>query len=209
MSTDTLNHEAVCEQCGQPLVSSDGAACLHCLLQNGIDSDVQPEGPGHERHTYQHYEILQREDGSLWELGRNAVSVTYKARDMNLNMVVALKVLNPDLSQQPEAQATFLRQAQAMAQIRHPNVANILQFGYVKSFRGAKVDSGGGCFYAMEFVDGETIQARVVRVGPLSPQMATKVALDITSALAVAEKLGVVEYNLSPSCIMLDNWVQT
>jgi hypothetical protein len=210
MSTSTLGDEFVCEQCGHPVVSPEhGAACLHCLLNNGITSDARTQRPHDERHTYQHYEILRRQDGSLWELGRNAVSVTYKARDMNLDMVVALKVLNPDLSQDPEVRTRFLLQAQAMAQIRHPNVANVIQFGITPNSRPTVFNPNGQCFYTMEFIEGETHEARVTRDGPLSPMMATKLALETACALALAETRGISGYRVRPRDIMLDDWGET
>ena len=96
MSTVTANDQFRCEQCGTPLVVSGTARrCLHFLLQSGIQPSSFSQASNQERYTYEHYEILRREDGSLWELGRNSVSVTYKARDTNLDMLVALKVLNP------------------------------------------------------------------------------------------------------------------
>jgi len=146
-STTALSNEQHCEQCGEPLIPSELVpGCLHCMLTNGITARPPDVSSSVERQTYQHYEILRCEDGSSWELGRNATSVTYKARDMNLDMIVALKVLNSDLSRQPEARARFLRQAQAMAQIRHPNVANVIQFGVVGESRLTVIDLLGPAF---------------------------------------------------------------
>ena len=80
---------------------------------------------------FEHYEILARADGSLWELGRGAMGVTYKAMDVNLRVPVALKVINGRFSGQPGARLRFLREAQSSAQLWHPNVASVFHFGTV------------------------------------------------------------------------------
>src|SRR4030081_234758 len=99
--------------------------------------------------NYQHYQVLRREDGSLWELGRGAMGITYKAFDTNLRCTVALKVINNTYLQNDTARQRFLREARAAAALRHPNVASVFHLG-------READS---YFYAMEFVDGETIEA--------------------------------------------------
>src|SRR3979490_2504654 len=80
---------------------------------------------------YQHYEVLRRDDGSLWELGRGAMGVTYKAFDTNLRCDVALKVINPQFLNSETARQRFLREARAAAQLRHPNVASVFHLGSV------------------------------------------------------------------------------
>ncbi len=69
---------------------------------------------------YQQYEILRREDGSLWELGRGAMGITYKAYDTNLRFTVALKVINSAYLESETARQRFLREARAAAALRHP-----------------------------------------------------------------------------------------
>ncbi len=150
--------------------------------------------------SYQHYEILSRADGSLWELGRGAMGITYKARDTNLDTPVALKVINSRFSTRPEARRRFLHEAQAAAQLRHPNVASVFHFG---THRPAEDGGAGDCFYAMEFVEGESLEAKVRRTGPLSPVLALEMALQVARALAAAEQRGLVHRDLKPSNIML------
>ncbi len=82
-----------------------------------------------ETRFFQHYEILTRPDGSRWELGRGAMGVTYKARDVNLDTPVALKIINARFSARPEARRRFLHEAQSAARLRHPNVASVFHFG--------------------------------------------------------------------------------
>lgn len=162
---------------------------------------------------FQHYQILTREDGSLWELGRGAMGVTFKAVDINLQIPVALKVLNSRFSSLPEASGRFLHEAQAAAQLRHPNVASVFHFGVVNVMPGleeidpaGRIRSGtalGDCFYAMEYVEGETLEACMGRLGPLPPLLVVEVGLQVVRALAAAEKRGLVHRDIKPANIML------
>src|SRR6516225_6935231 len=112
-----------------------------------------------EPERYQHYEVLRRDDGSLWELGRGAMGITYKAFDTNLRCPVALKVINSTYLQNETARQRFLHEARAAAALRHPNVASVFNLGTEED----------KYFYVMEFIDGETVEARVRRQGPLEP----------------------------------------
>ena len=94
---------------------------------------------------FEHYEVFRCEDGSLWELGRGAMGITYKAPDTDLHCNVALKVINPSIIDGAEAEQRFLREARAAAQLRHPNIASIFRLGKT---------ADGTFFYAMEFYDG-------------------------------------------------------
>ncbi len=207
-----------CEQCGARLPpGTDGLSCLHCLLRGGLEAGpneaaVSPIDLG--TRLYQHYEVLTQPDGSAWELGRGAMGVTYKARDLNLQVPVALKVLNSRLSVHPGARRRFLQEAQAAAQLRHPNVASVFHFGVVNALpitRSAVTASApgddeiesGDCFYAMELVEGETLEARLRRAGSLTPAEALEIAAQVAGALVAAEKHGLVHRDLKPANIML------
>ena len=107
---------------------------------------------------FQHYEVLRKEDGSLYELGRGAMGITYKAFDANLRCHVALKVIKSAYLNSETARERFLREARAAAAIRHPNVATVFHLGR----------EGDDYFYAMEFVDGETVEAFIKREGAVA-----------------------------------------
>jgi serine/threonine protein kinase/TPR repeat protein len=142
---------------------------------------------------YQQYELLRREDGSFWELGRGAMGITYKAYDTNLRFPVALKVINSACLENDTARQRFLREARAAAALRHPNVASVFNLGTVQE----------KYFYVMEFIDGETLEARVKREGPLRPVEALNIALQVTRALAAAAKQQLVHRDLKPTNLML------
>jgi serine/threonine protein kinase/TPR repeat protein len=143
--------------------------------------------------TFQHYQVLKRPDGSLWELGRGAMGVTYKAFDTNLRCNVALKVINSAYLESEMAQQRFLREARAAAGLSHPNVASVFHLG----------ESGGNYFYAMEYIDGETLEAFVRRQGALAPVVALQIALQVTRALRAASREGLVHRDIKPANLML------
>ena len=89
----------------------------------------------------------------------------------------------------------FLREARAAAALRHPNVAAVYRFG-------ASPDDSH-CYYAMELVEGETLEARVHREGPLNPKLVLEIAMQITRALMAAAAHGLIHRDLKPGNIML------
>jgi serine/threonine protein kinase len=177
-----------CDLCRTPLFLSSGApGCLNCLLAGGRD--------GAEERRYQHYEVASREDGMRpLDLGRGAMGITYRAVDLNLGAPVALKVISARFSNQDDARDRFRREAQAAAQLRHPNVASIYHFGET---------AAGQYFYAMELVEGETLESRVRREGPLGAEVVLGIATQVAHALLAAEKHGLVHRDLKPSNLML------
>src|SRR5215813_4877215 len=142
---------------------------------------------------YQHYELLRRDDGSLWELGRGAMGITYKAFDTNLRCPVALKVINNAYLTSELARQRFLREARAAAALRHQNVASVFHLG----------TDHESYFYAMEFIDGETVDAYMKRKGPLDASGALAITLQVSRALAAAAKQQLVHRDLKPANLML------
>jgi serine/threonine protein kinase/Tfp pilus assembly protein PilF len=134
-------------------------------------------------------------DGFPVELGAGAMAITYRARDTVLNSAVALKVIDRRVAQNPGARSRFLREARAAANIHHPNVARVTYYG----------EQDGECFYAMELVEGETLEARVRRDGPMPLALALQVIEQAARALAVAEVCGVVHRDIKPSNLMLES----
>ena len=142
---------------------------------------------------YHQYEILRRDNGSLWELGRGSMGITYKAYDTNLRFTVALKVINSAYLESDTARQRFLREARAAAALRHSNVASVFNLGIERD----------KYFYVMEFIDGETVEACVKRKGSLEPVEALNIALQVARALAVAAKQQLVHRDLKPTNLML------
>ena len=176
---------------------------MSCLLRAGIGSEeetVQDSTPdaleGGMRFGV--YEIDCREDGSLYELGRGAMGVTYRATDTSLQRKVALKIIKTDIAERSaDARERFMREARAAAALRHENIATVYQFGM-------RLETGQ-YFYAMELIEGETLDERVRRAGPLDARTTIGIAQQVTSALAAAEKHGLVHRDLKPANLMLVN----
>jgi serine/threonine protein kinase len=146
-----------------------------------------------DRVTFEHYRVLQREDGSLWKLGSGAMGVTYKALDTNLLCPVALKVINSNLTADEVHRNRFLREARAAAGLRHGNVASVYHL--------AKDEEQ--FYYAMEFIDGETTEAYVRRCGPMTLRAALRVTWQVSKALAAAARQQLVHRDIKPANIMI------
>ncbi|MEO5720245.1 MAG: protein kinase [Chthoniobacterales bacterium] len=192
---------ATCPECGTRIergFSPDLGRCMVCLLQVGFEDPAEPDSaplaPLADRIGT--YRIERRDDGTLWELGRGAMGVTYRATDTSLQRPVALKIIDAEwIKRGAEARERFMREARTAAALRHPNVATVYQFGVQ--------EETGQFFCAMELVEGETLEMRVRRTGPLDTPTVLEIALQIASALAVAEKQGLVHRDLKPANLML------
>lgn len=144
---------------------------------------------------YEHFEILRREDGTAWTLGSGAMGSTFKAVDTRLHSVVALKVIRSEfLGCNAIGVRRFLREARLAASVHHPNVARVFHLGEL---------ADGLCFYAMEFVEGETLAERVRRAGPLSVLAALEITLQVTRALAAAARLDLIHRDIKPANLVL------
>jgi serine/threonine protein kinase len=142
---------------------------------------------------FEHYQLLTNSDGTLMELGRGAMGVTFKAFDTNLYCYVALKVITASLLDSENAAERFLREARVAARLRHRNVASVFHLG----------KHGDSYFYAMEFIDGETVFSKVKREGPLDCVFALDIAQQVACALIAAEEQNLVHRDIKPSNLML------
>jgi eukaryotic-like serine/threonine-protein kinase len=185
-----------CPACGTPYpVHEHDAGCPVCLLRHAMQAEATVEDDLADEGRFDHYELVRREGGSFDELGRGAMGVTYKAFDTILHHPVALKVIEARIAADPNVRERFLREARAAARLRHQNVASVFYYGVRKS--------DGQCFYAMEWVAGETLESRVRRTGPVPVAEALEIVAQVTRALAAAEAQGLVHRDLKPSNLML------
>jgi serine/threonine protein kinase len=197
-----------CSICGRKLPAGKPAAsCPVCLLRIALDPaysgvsiinerDLAESGIGAAEanpRRFGHYEIQTHSDGSLRELGHGAMGITFKAIDVNLRIPVTLKVLNLRLFQQKLARRRFFREARSAATVRHPNVASVYHLGS----RGHEI------FYAMEFVEGETVEHLINRTGRLEVKLALEIATQIASGLAEVHKQNLVHRDIKPSNIIV------
>jgi serine/threonine protein kinase/tetratricopeptide (TPR) repeat protein len=191
-----------CPACGAPYVVQDyDPGCPVCLLRQAMQGEpteqyeatVQDDTADDAR--FDHYKLMRRADGSFDELGRGAIGVTYRALDTVLHCTVALKALSVQVAANPTLRERFRREARAAAQLRHPNVASVFYYGVRKHDKQ--------CFYAMELVGGETLDARIRRTGPVPVSEALEIVMQVTRALAAAETQGLVHRDLKPANLML------
>src|SRR5271169_1229239 len=125
-------------------------------------------------------------------LGAGGMGEVYRARDTRLDRDVAIKVLPSHLSQNPDLRARFEREARAISGLQHPNICVLFDVG-----RQDGVD-----FLVMEYLEGETLAARLVRK-PFTPDETLRIGIEIADALDKAHRSGIVHRDLKPGNVML------
>jgi predicted Ser/Thr protein kinase len=126
-------------------------------------------------------------------LGRGGMGVVYKARQITLNRLVALKLLAPERVGDPKFAERFAREAQALAALNHPNIVTIYDFG----------QAGGFYYLLMEFVDGANLR-RLLRERNFTPEEALAVVPPLCDALQFAHDRGIVHRDIKPENLLLD-----
>jgi eukaryotic-like serine/threonine-protein kinase len=128
-------------------------------------------------------------------LGRGGMGLVYLARELRLDRLVALKVLAPEHAAFTERQQRFLREARIAAALVHPNIVPIFSVE----------EEGEVVFFSMAFVEGETLDARIRRAGPLPPLEAIRLVGVVAEALATAHAHDVVHLDVKPDNILLES----
>src|SRR6516165_8324313 len=167
-----------------PGTGESGASTFEGAIKPTAEQPIQ---------RYEHYELVIGEDGRPVELGRGAMGVTYKALDINLRCPVTLKVISERYVGDESARLRFLREARAAARLRHSNVASVLHLG----------KSAGNYFYAMEFVEGETLEHLIKRSGRLDVKLALEIATQVAAGLAAVHEQNLVHRDIKPTNIMV------
>ena len=185
-----------CEVCGTAL-NENSEFCPVCALRDAVSSETESLSAISSELCFDQYRVLKNEDGLAIELGRGAMGVTYKAFDVHLQCPVALKIINARNIGDASSRDRFVREARAAASVRHANVASVLHLG----------ESGGNYFYAMEFVDGETLEKLIRKSGRLEIDLALEVVTQVAAGLTGIEKQHLVHRDIKPSNIMV-SWEQ-
>jgi tRNA A-37 threonylcarbamoyl transferase component Bud32 len=194
----------VCPQCGKPL-PSDGphGLCPECLLKAALpgqsvlestatglydSSTTTATAPevGVRLKYFGDYELLE-------EIARGGMGVVWKARQASLNRDVALKMIRAGVLAGPNEFARFLREAEAAANLQHPNIVAIHEVG----------EHGGQHYFSMDYVAGRDLGA-LVKDGPLSPGRAARYVKIIAEAIHFAHQRGTLHRDLKPQNVLID-----
>jgi Protein kinase domain len=195
--------QSICGRCGQTITCTLGF-CPVCLIRAVLADqagDCDEPSPADALEIplsgqpirFENYELLTADDGKPIELGRGAMGITYKALDIDLQCPVTLKVISESYLGDESARRRFLCEARAAASVRHPNVASVFHLGR----------SGREYFYAMEFVEGETLESLIKRFGRLETKLALEITSQVASGLVGINKQKLVHRDIKPANIMV------
>ncbi len=126
--------------------------------------------------------------------GKGGMGEVYRAEDLKLSQVVALKFVPTALTTDGAALARFHREVRVARQVSHPNVCRVFDIG----------ETAGQVFLSMEYVDGEDLASLLRRIGRLPPDKAVEIARQLCAGLAAAHEHGVLHRDLKPSNVMID-----
>ena len=197
-----MDTQPICSNCGK-LLAADApeGLCPECLLKAGLGTGVQvgPDsetGEGPSRFVPPTVAGLSPKFPQLEILGligQGGMGAVYRARQKELDRIVALKILPPDIGTDPAFAERFTREARALARLNHPGIVTIHDFGR----------TDGLYFFLMEFVDGVNLR-QLLRAGRVSPREALAIVPQICDALQYAHDHGIVHRDIKPENILLD-----
>ncbi len=190
-----------CPECGAELpVGAPEGLCPQCLMKGGLQSawgaqsqastaahgGFEPPTPAALAKHFPDLEIIEL-------LGRGGMGAVYKARQQDLDRVVALKILPPGSHSDPAFAERFNREARALAKLNHPNIVTVHASGC----------RDGLYYFVMEYVDGSNLR-QVMQAGQLEPKEALRIVPQICEALQFAHDDGIVHRDIKPENILLD-----
>jgi serine/threonine protein kinase len=184
-----------CPRCGGDLLpGAPEGLCPKCLMRAGFESQAAPPGGVQQAPSSQEVAAAFPQFEIMEVLGRGGMGVVYKARQRQLDRVVALKILSPTLSRDPAFTERFSREAKALARLNHPNIVTVHESGV----------AGGFCYFVMEYIDGASLLQMERAKKPLAPEEALAIVPRICDALQYAHDQGVVHRDIKPANILFD-----
>jgi eukaryotic-like serine/threonine-protein kinase len=133
------------------------------------------------------YRIIER-------IGVGGMGSVYKAEQPSMNRLVAIKVLHPRFAAREDLVSRFRREARAMSQLSHPNTARVYKFGQLQD---------GAAYFVMDYMEGKNLAHTVRSEGPMDPERALNVMIQVCGALDEAHRAGIIHRDLKPENIFL------
>ncbi|WP_442511929.1 serine/threonine protein kinase [Novipirellula sp. SH528] len=200
MTNETTNFPTTdtprCPQCGSSIAADSlGGLCPRCLLfqaamdtDDGEDSSTRPAPPDIEavRAAFPQLEVIEL-------IGQGGMGSVYKARQKSLDRFVAIKLLTRRSIGQNDFEARFTRESRALAELNHPHIVTIHDFGQADGFY----------FLLMEYVDGVNLR-QAMNAGRMSPAQALAIVPPVCEALTFAHSRGIVHRDIKPENLLLD-----
>lgn len=199
------SHVATCDACrekwgrdaeSQMLHDAVGDARSHARIRDRVMAQIEGRQAGDsttetgvalpEVESIEGFKILGR-------LGRGGMGTIFRARQLSMDRVVALKVLAPHLAQNEEFVTRFVREAHTAAAVAHPNIIEVYDIG----------QNGDTHYIAMEFIDGESLKDVIAREGRVSARRACDIMRQVAMGLAEAHGAGILHRDIKPSNILL------
>ncbi len=194
-----MDANRLCPSCQKPLAPDvPMGLCPECLIKSGFPTGMETDTgsatqPAFVPPTVEEMAKLFPQLEILELAGKGGMGAVYKARQKQLNRFVALKILPPGIGSEPAFAERFTREAQALAQLNHPNIVTLYEFG----------ETSGQFYFLMEFVDGVNLR-QLLAGGRISAREALAIVPQICDALQFAHDLGIVHRDIKPENILLD-----
>jgi WD40 repeat protein/serine/threonine protein kinase len=200
-----------CPVCGTKFSAAEESDfCPVCVLRGALTDESLPTEPLHLSsgmdegfsddllslpRQFENYDLIIGADGKAVELGRGAMGVTYKAIDTNLHRYAALKIISPQYISDQWIRERFVREARAAASLRHEHIASVYHLGST----GFPVIY----FYAMEYLEGQTLEQVLRSRGPLPVELALEITSQVAAALAAAHQRQLVHRDIKPANLIV------
>jgi len=185
-----------CPHCGTPLPAGALAGlCPACLLKLGAAADTVTDAkqPAFNPPSIAELAPLFPQLEILELIGKGGMGAVYKARQKQLDRLVALKILPPGIGKDPAFAGRFAREAKALAKLNHPGIVTLYEFG----------ETSGQFYFLMEFVDGVNLR-QLLAGSRVSAREALAIVPQICDALQYAHDQGIVHRDIKPENLLLD-----
>ncbi len=190
--------ETICPNCGfkyySELTPEINKGCPKCMADFLMNETETMSSEDHEKFIARLKAGDRIHDMEIISfIGKGGMGYVYKARQQQLNRIVAVKILDPSLASSGEFTSRFTREAKALASLNHPNIVQIYDYGKEEDYY----------FLVMEFIDGATLR-QILNTEKVAPEAALRYVPQICNALEYAHSQGVIHRDIKPENILID-----